>query len=372
MGRRRPTAEPTQVTSQDKSDAARQEQIARRRLVRLMDALPVFSGFCSPDGHLLQTWPATKETFLWSHPAFGYSHDSITDIVDQCERAANGERVQVERPYNEGFASGRALQEASLRRGLLTLTPVADEEGFVDELGFTLMDCEANGLAVRDERAASRLAEANARIASVLSLSQTVIETLSARSVRRRAMRDDIAARLDVLARTIDPLSQIDMETLDFDAVVTLALADRTRGIARGRFARQTQAGRVPLDFVPLFVLVLSELAANARRHGAWRTGKGASGRVTLQSEVLDTERGRVLRVHWVEDGGPEVPAILSTGFGLTLGARLFPQLTGGRASYLDSRDGLSWTFELPVGSEPDAEPEGFGTFDSGYGGDAA
>ena len=344
-----------------------QEQIARRRLTRLLDALPVFTGFCTPDGHLLQTRPPAKETFLWALPAFSYSHDSITQIVECCERAAGGERVQVERDYRAGDDS------ESLRRGLLTLSPLETEEGLIDEIGVSLIDAEDHGLSPPDPRAKSRLEAANARIGNILSLAQTVVETLASRPAHRVApdRRDHIVERLDVLGRVIDPLSDLDRGTMPLREAVALALGGPAE-MPRDRLSLDLGPANLSLDVVPLFTLMVSELALNARQHGAWRTPD--AGRVSVQSETLDTPRGRVLRLHWVEDATSEVAAILSRGFGLTLVQRLFPQLTGGTATLLDNADGVSWTLELPAASGSEtraAVPAAFGGgFDGGFGDD--
>lgn len=327
------------------------ERIARRRLTRLIDALPVFSGFASPDGHLLMTRPPTQEAFLWALPLFSYSHDSITQIVDLCERAARGEDVQVERPYRKQTGSDDAGQ---LGRGLLRIVPVRDEDGFVDELGITLIDCDVNGLDMRDERAKVRLAEANERIDGLLSLAQTVIETLAQRpaSARRAPARDAMGARLSALARMITPLSDPHARTLPLDTLLGYALEDVDPDTRRTRLTRDIAPSDVAIEIAPIYMLMLWELARNAVEHGAWRDG--GEGRVVVDAATLDTPQGRVVRLHWIEDGVHNMPAILSRGFGLTLGERLFAQRTGGASSMLDTPDGMSWTLEVPAAGDDD------------------
>ena len=341
--------------------------LARRRLTRLLDALPVFSGFCSADGHLLQTRPPTQESFLWALPQFSYSHDSITQIVDLCDRAARGERVQVERPYR---ATGSADNQP-LSRGLLTLDPVADDDGFVDELAVSLIDADRHGLVQADPYTKNRLQLANQRIGQLLSLAQTVIEALALRPTSRRGAspRDAIARRLDVLSRVIDPFSDPDARTFPVPDAVAFALEGLDDDIGPHRLVLDVQAGNVPLDALPLFVLLLAELADNARAHGAW---KRDTGRVTVQSEVIDTADGRLLRLHWLEDGGPEVSGAPAEGFGMMLGKRLFAQMTDGRAVLLNQPDGLCWTFELPIPKPASPDPEGVGPKDylGGFTGD--
>ncbi|MGB3456147.1 MAG: hypothetical protein WBG08_06640 [Litorimonas sp.] len=322
------------------------EQQERRRLARLIDALPVLSGFASPDGHLIRTHPQTQETFLWSLPAFAYAHDSVTQIVNLCERAAGGERVQVERAY----LKRRDGQADVFGRGLVTVFPVQDDKEQVDEIAFSLVDCDEAGIAKPDTFAKSRLAEANARIESLLSLAQTVIE-VSQPQIGRPGGRDRLTDRLDALAAVIDDISDPDRADMPIEDLARTALQNVPEEIrAQNRVQLMLEDGVVPIAFVPLVLLILSELCSNALEHGAWRNSSGRyCGRVSLQSELLDIATGRVLRLHWIEDGGPKVSAALGRGFGFTLGERLFPQITDGRANLLNTEDGLSWTFELPV-----------------------
>ena len=352
------------------------EQRARRRLNRLVNALPVFSGFMSPDGHLLQTRPPTQEAFLWALPMFAYSHDSITQIVDLCETASQGERVQVERPYLKaafdppGEKAPYAGPRGEHGRGLLTLTPITDADGYVDELAVTLIDCDENGLSVRDERAKSRLAKVNQRIGGLLSLAQTVVEAMVAgQGTPKAVLRDRMADRLDALALMIDPLADPDTDSLPMAGVIDRTLSGLPREIVRDRLTRSLAPARLPVEMAPIFALTLSELASNARQHGAWSGMAGnRSGHVTLECETLDSARGRTLRLHWIEDGGPAVSAVLPRGFGLTLAERLFPQLTGGTSVMLNSEDGLSWTLEVPVRrASPDPDGALDGGFDGGY-----
>ncbi|WP_298914389.1 HWE histidine kinase domain-containing protein [uncultured Algimonas sp.] len=339
----------------ERDSRAEQEQLERRRLSRLIDALPVFSGFTSPDGHIIQSRPETSESFLWAVPSFAYSHDSISQIVDLCELASKGERVQVERAY----LKERTGPSDIYGRGLLTLTPVRDGKGHVDELAVTFIDCDDNGLTPQDPFAKSRLTEANARIESMLSLAQTVIENFRSAD-RPQQDRDKLSDRLDALASVIDSVSDPDIQSLGLNALLATAFETVPAAMRKTRLKTLLDGGNVPVASVPLMTLLLSELVDNARRHGALRDTDGPyCGSVSIQSDVLDSAQGRVLRLHWIEDGGPRVSAALGRGFGLVLGERLFPQITGGKSHLLNLEDGLSWTFELPVPDGDDFDFDG-------------
>ncbi|MGB6231816.1 MAG: sensor histidine kinase [Litorimonas sp.] len=331
---------------------AEKEQLERRRLARLIDALPAFSGFASSDGHLTQTRPDTEETFIWALPAFAYSHDSVTQIVDLCERAATGQRVQVERRYLKDSTA----PVDTFARGLLTLTPIEEETGRIDEIAISLVDCDDNGLPARDPRTKTRLSTANTRIETMLSLAQTVIEVTQESPVaggrRSRIQRDRLSARLDALASVIDLVSNPDRDEVDIATLVKLALRSLPSAERRERVRLSLSQGAVPMDMVPLVALLLSELVDNARDHGSL-SDPDRAGRLFIESEIADGPMGQHLKLHWIEDGGPPVPAVLSPRFGLTLADKLFPQVTGGTVQMLNTEEGLSWSFELPL-----AEPQ--------------
>lgn len=331
------------------TDIAAREQLERRRLARLIEALPIFSGLLSVDGQLMETHPQTREAFLWDLPSFAYDHDSITQIVDLCERAAAGERVQIERPYRRSTTTAAD----QFGRGLLTLTPVRDEGDHIEELTVTLIDCDDNGLGLRDGQVRNRLATTNLRIENMLSLAQTVIEASADDIPTRQSrdqLRDRLTLRLDALASVIDIISDPERQDWPLQALIRMLCEDLPDALQQGRLQLNEIDGDIAIEHVPLMTLLLFELVSNARRFGAWRDdGKGRAGTVSIQSDVVDDHDGRTLRLHWTEDGGPPVPADLGRRFGFTLAERLFPQITGGTARLLNAEDGLSWTFELPV-----------------------
>ena len=271
--------------------------------------------------------------------------------MDLCERAAKGERVQVERPYLKSSGEEKNVYG----RGLLTLSPIEDEKGHVEELAVSLIDCDEVGIEPENPFAKSRLSEVNARIQSMLSLAQTVVE-VSDPLAGGTSSRDRLSDRLDALGSVIDAVSDPDLGDMPVEDLVKTAMHGVPETLTETRLTLMFGGGNIPIASVPLMILMLTELVSNACRHGAWR---GETGTVSIQSEVLDSIKGRVLRLHWIEDGGPRVSAVLGRGFGMVLGERLFPQITGGTAHLLNSEEGLSWTFELPVPQDDEFDFDG-------------
>lgn len=332
-----------------------QEHVERRRLSRLLEALPVFSGYISPDGHLSRTQPATDASFLWSLPAFSYAHDSVTQIVDLCESAARGERVQIERTYWKKGSD----ETGHYREGLLTLTPILDENDYVDEIAVSLIDNTDVVDAPINNFAKSRLTNANRRISGMLDLAQTVIEA------SQSTLQDDrngMARRLDTLASVIDLISDPDLSYVSLHTLIENSVQFLPDSADCGPLQLDLNESDIPVLTAPLITLLLSELLDNAAHHGAWRRRPGDPvGTVSIQAEILtDSAQNETLHLNWMEDHGPVVPAVLGRGFGIMLGERLFPQLTGGHSHMLNSEDGISWTFKIPISAE-DAAPNGKG-----------
>ena len=329
----------------DENDRAiAQEQIERRRLARLLDALPVFSGYVSPDGHLSRTQTETDVSFLWSLPAFSYAHDSVAQIVDLCEAAARGERVQVERPY---WKTGPDTP-GHYREGLLTMTPIFNEKDDVDEIAVSLIDCDEIGRTQVGDFAKSRLSNANQRISVMLDLAQTVIE---ASETSGQNDRDRLKRRLDALASVIDLISDPSRSHISLATLIETIVLDLPDAADRGPLQIDLNETKVPILIVPLVALLLSELFDNAARYGAWRRHEGDPvGIVSIQADVLhDGAQSASLHLHWTEDKGPEVSAVINRGFGIMLAERLFPQLTGGSSQMLNSEEGISWSFRCPI-----------------------
>ena len=338
------------MPEEDKRSMA-QDHVERRRLSRLLEALPVFSGYISPDGHLSRTQPPIDATFLWSLPAFSYAHDSVAQIVDLCEISARGERVQIERPYWKKGPDGSGQH----KNGLLTLTPILDENDYVDEIAVSLIDSADVSDAPINKFAKSRLANANRRISVMLDLAQTVIEA------SQNTFHDDrheMSRRLDTLASVIDLISDPDLLHVPLDTLVENSVRHLPSGIDCGPLELALNGCEVPVLTAPLITLLLSELLDNAAHHGAWRRRpRDPVGTVFIQAEILNEDaQNEVLHLTWIEDHGPTVPAVLGWGFGFMLGERLFPQLTGGNSHKLNSEDGISWSFKVPISAE-DALP---------------
>jgi two-component sensor histidine kinase len=87
--------------------------------------------------------------------------------------------------------------------------------------------------------------------------------------------------------------------------------------------------------------MAVHELATNAIKYGAWRTG----GQVEIASELAADE----VRIVWRERGGPPVSPPTRGGFGARLLQRGVAAELGGKVTLDFAPDGLTCTIAAPV-----------------------
>ena len=87
--------------------------------------------------------------------------------------------------------------------------------------------------------------------------------------------------------------------------------------------------------------LMLHELGTNSNKYGALSAAKG---QVTISWTVDDG----LLRLRWVERGGPPVEAPTTRGFGTTL-IEQSAKSEGGNARMSVEADGIIWEIDLPL-----------------------
>ena len=339
-------------------------------LQAILHALPVLAVFITPDGMLDDP---DDDVAVWTLPEFtdkGLVGDAPDRLERLIERAGHGERVQTELWYR-GRARTR-FPDPTRRRGLLSLTPVHDEDGLVERIALCLVDCEDHGLPALGLRQPSRQPAAHARVETVLDLAQAVILTdyrlrSSGTDAGGDQRREQLAARLRRCTACSDTLSMLGRRTVAFRDLLGLAgLAGHERLDARARDAE------LPVRLAPALSLLLAELADNAARFGAW---SGTSGRVSV-GLGRDTRDAFVL--DWRESGVDARPAALR-GFGMVFAQDALPALYGGQTTLDVLPGGYHWRIGVPVtaedaaagrveGSASDAtvQPE-FGRFDGGF-----
>ena len=104
---------------------------------------------------------------------------------------------------------------------------------------------------------------------------------------------------------------------------------------------------KVPFAVVSGLGLALHEMAANAARHGAWSNDNGT---VTVDWQNDQREDEQLLRVEWMETGGPDITTCENqSGTGHALIDRMVGY-GGGKVMREWKPDGLNVVLEFPIG----------------------
>jgi two-component sensor histidine kinase len=160
------------------------------------------------------------------------------------------------------------------------------------------------------------------------------------------AFRERFEGRLIALSKAHDQLTMHHWENADL------------RDLLSGSLAPYAGAGRVVLrgeDIVlrPRAVLTLAmavhELTTNAAKYGALST---PAGRIEIQWQPARADDNRqILRIEWIETGGPPVVEPEQRGFGSKLIEGSISAELGGKATLSFTSDGLRCELAIPMES---------------------
>ncbi len=200
--------------------------------------------------------------------------------------------------------------------------------------------------------------ELNHRVKNTLA----TVQSLAAQTLRASpdgdgtipaAARAAFEARLLALARSHDLLTREGWSGANLGELVALALAPHSAGAAGARYAIGGPPIHVPPRLVVPLAVALHELATNAARHGALSRPEGGI-RVTWRQDPTLPGQASLLRLRWVEQGGPPVQGPPKRrGFGTRLLEHGLARELGGSVR-LDFRPtGLVCEIEAPLREPP-------------------
>lgn len=196
--------------------------------------------------------------------------------------------------------------------------------------------------------------ELNHRVKNTLA----TVQSLAAQTLRAPAGSDGaipaaaraaFEARLLALARSHDLLTREGWSGARLGELVALALAPHSSGAAGTRYS----VGGPPLYVQPRLAVPLAvalhELATNAARHGAL-SGPEGKVRVTWRQDPPLPGRTPMLRIRWVEQGGPRVEGPPKRrGFGTRLLEQGLARELGGSVRLEFRPTGLVCEIEAPL-----------------------
>ncbi len=165
--------------------------------------------------------------------------------------------------------------------------------------------------------------------------------------------RRAIEHRLLALGRVHDLLLETNWTSAALEAILKTAIAPFDTHEA-GRFLVQTSNIEVsPAAVLPL-AMVLNELCTNAVKYGALSS---AAGLVKITSTVDDA--GKLVRLSWIETGGPAVLPPTRRSFGTKLIEHSFVSQLKGQAHLSFEPAGVVCVLDIPMASLKPPPPHG-------------
>ncbi|MEL6528734.1 MAG: PAS domain-containing protein [Pseudomonadota bacterium] len=228
----------------------------------------------------------------------------------------------------------------------LHLGPIYNDAGELVYFFGSQWDVSDVRAARAEERHAKEMArELSHRMKNMFAVISGIVNvTGRVRGIRSEAA--EINSRIQALGRAYDTtLDSASSGNIDIGEAITAVLSPYGSDAER----IELQGEKVPMPFTAISIvgLILHEFAANATKHGAWRT---ETGKVTVNWRQSDD--GSLLEVTWAEDGGPAVDAdSISSGTGTAIVDRLL-SAGQGKIERHWNETGLTATFAIPTRQE--------------------
>jgi two-component sensor histidine kinase/CheY-like chemotaxis protein len=181
--------------------------------------------------------------------------------------------------------------------------------------------------------------ELNHRVKNTLASVQAIVQH-TLRSAKDPAhFASSFSGRIQSMARAHSLLTSTVWKGADLRDVIRDQL--QLGPIDQSRLTAWGPPVRMPPQMVQHVALMLHELGTNSAKYGALSR---AQGRVTINWSVEDM----LLRLKWVEQGGPPVSAPIKRGFGSTL-IEQSARSEGGEAHMSVGARGIAWDITVPL-----------------------
>ncbi|HEY7665898.1 MAG TPA: response regulator [Xanthobacteraceae bacterium] len=191
------------------------------------------------------------------------------------------------------------------------------------------------------------LNELNHRVKNTLASVQAIAQQTLKNTKNPADFAGRFSGRIHSLARVHSLLTDTNWQGADLRTLILDQLfqgpADEARVTAWG------PAIRLGPQTALHMALMLHELGTNGAKYGALST---SAGWVAVSWTIKD----HVLRLRWVERGGPSVTAPIARGFGTTL-IEQSAKSEGGTAVMLCEAEGITWEIDLPLPAREPAQP---------------
>ena len=312
---------------------------AHNDLQNLMSSTDVATLFLSTTLRINRFTPKLHDIFNVSGGDEGRPIADFTHRLAYTELASDAKRVLAELVPIE-----RTIGAEGGRWFLMRMRPYRTLDDRIEGVVVTFVDVteRQEAEAKWESRQKLLLGELSHRVKNILAVVQSIVTRSLHGSGANEASQQALLSRLHAIAKSHDLLVNNEWAGADLGAVAREQLAGY---LAEG-------STRVNIEGPPIllssstatpFGLLLNELATNAAKYGAL---SNEDGRVTLKWEVIESDRGRRIKLVWTEHNGPAVKPPRTTGFGTHLIEQGLPEAKVRREFH---PTGFVCTIEMPV-----------------------
>lgn len=240
---------------------------------------------------------------------------------------------------------------------LARLTPYRDASGAIDGVVATFVDVTT--LAKSEERQRALVSELNHRVKNTLTVILSIAQQIIARAPSLADFQKSFFGRLHALARSHELLSRENWGEVGMEQVLRQALAPFFQQ-ERERFVLAGPAVMLRPELALTFGSIFDELATNAAKYGALSRD---AGQVAIDWAMSgghvppDGDDAPLLKVSWLECGGPPVKPPEKMGFGLKVVKREIEHSHSGAAQFDFAPGGFSASFEVLLSRPPAKSP---------------
>jgi PAS domain S-box-containing protein len=331
-------------TVQDISERKRAEEALRHRAAQhetLLNQSPLGVYLVDAEFRIREVNPVALPTFGDIRNLVGRDFDDVIHILWEKNYAD-----EIVRAFRHTLATGEPYVTLERSEHRVDRNTTEHYEWRLDRI--TLPDgrfgvvCHFRDIAAQVQARQTQqllIEELNHRVKNTLASVQAIVQhTL-------RSARDPIhfassfSGRIQSMARAHSLLTSTVWKGADLRDVIRDQL--QLGPIDESRLTAWGPAVRMPPQMVQHVALMLHELGTNSAKYGALSTEKGW---VTINWTVEDA----LLRLKWVERGGPPVSAPIKRGFGTTL-IEQSARSEGGDAHMSIDASGITWEITIPL-----------------------
>jgi two-component sensor histidine kinase len=249
-------------------------------------------------------------------------------------RAMRGEPIEDDE-YTYAFTDGTS------RTLLTSATALRDEQGAI--IGAVAASLDITERKRMEEQRRLLINELNHRVKNTLATVQSIAVHTLRGSDLMGAARKALVDRIIALSRVHDVLTRESWEGAELREIVTTLTSPYAGG---GRFNIVGPPVRLPPSLALTLALTFHELVTNAAKYGALSSERGT---VTISWQIDDGPDEPVLKLRWVEQGGPPVQPPARPGFGSDLIRRSLSAESGGTATIEYPPEGVVCVMETPI-----------------------